>query len=322
MAEASRSRLASLVALLVGLVVVGLLAGGLVGVAAGVLTDGTSLSLSDGSVQTEDPEGGIPPAAVAPDAPAQAPPAPGELPGPGGSEPPAGVVAAATLDPQGDGSENDDAASQAHDGDPSTAWTTETYTGPSFSGLKDGVGLRLDLGVPLSVRTVRVVAPEGTPITLYRADSAASDLSGYTRVGDGTVAGDAVDLPAGSTGRFWLLWLTDAVETDGGYAGSVQEVTFLRVSGNARAVSDAADLSPEQQWWWCRRHERAEQGSGCAHADRMGPYASRLGRGGLAGPGEGTHRGVGRRGRGVARRRLVPRLLRPGHRRRALRSGS
>ena len=230
MADGARSTLTTLLALLAGLVVVGLLAGGLLGLVTGVLTDGTSLSVSAGGLETTDPDGGIPPAATAPDAPAEpAPPAgAGEpLPGPGG-QPPAGVVAARAFDPQGDGGENDDAVGLVHDGDPSTAWTTETYTGPSWSGLKDGVGVVLDLGGPTAVRTVRVAAPDGTPVSLYRSDAEATALSGFSRVTDGTASGGSLDLPAGQSGRYWLLWLTDAPAVDGGFAGSVAEVTFVR----------------------------------------------------------------------------------------------
>ena len=49
--------------------------------------------------------------------------------------------------PDGDGEENDDRADLAVDGDRSTAWTTKSYDDPfGPTGLKDGVGLVLDLG--------------------------------------------------------------------------------------------------------------------------------------------------------------------------------
>ena len=39
--------------------------------------------------------------------------------------------------------------------------------------------------------------------------------------------------------------------------------------------TEASQLPAQEQWWWCRTHSRPEQGSGCAHTDRMGPYVSR-----------------------------------------------
>ena len=34
-------------------------------------------------------------------------------------------------------------------------------------------------------------------------------------------------------------------------------------------------MSDEDQWWFCLKHQVAEQGEGCANSERMGPYASR-----------------------------------------------
>ena len=64
----------------------------------------------------------------------------------------------ADFDPFGDPpEENADQAPLAVDGKPDTAWTTSTYQqnfGPT--GLKDGVGLLLDLGKPQEVGSVDV----------------------------------------------------------------------------------------------------------------------------------------------------------------------
>ncbi|MBB6119259.1 hypothetical protein [Nocardiopsis algeriensis] len=32
---------------------------------------------------------------------------------------------------------------------------------------------------------------------------------------------------------------------------------------------------PEDQWWYCLRHSRVEQGPGCPNQARMGPYPDR-----------------------------------------------
>lgn len=30
----------------------------------------------------------------------------------------------------------------------------------------------------------------------------------------------------------------------------------------------------DDQWWFCLRHQKVEQGTGCANSERMGPYAT------------------------------------------------
>jgi hypothetical protein len=45
----------------------------------------------------------------------------------------------------------------------------------------------------------------------------------------------------------------------------------------------------DQQWWYCLRHERVEQGASCPATDRMGPYADEAGaRQALAGASQRT----------------------------------
>lgn len=46
------------------------------------------------------------------------------------------------------------------------------------------------------------------------------------------------------------------------------KVDMLKSLGRGKAVG----MSDE--WWFCLKHQRVEQGSGCANSDRMGPYAS------------------------------------------------
>src|SRR5690606_30997058 len=62
------------------------------------------------------------------------------------------------LDPQGDGSEHPDEARNgyAFDGDPSTSWSSERYNTPEWGGLKDGVGLILELDEPGPVRGLEI----------------------------------------------------------------------------------------------------------------------------------------------------------------------
>jgi len=137
------------------------------------------------------------------------------------------VIAGAPVpfDPQGDRSEREDRAPLAVDGDPGTAWTTETYHSPAdFRGLKDGVGLYVDLGEEVDVGEVVVTSPN-------RAWSAAVHLAVEPggAIGDwgppvGTVEGGAPgDTPitvSEGRGRYLLLWITDL----GGRSFEVQEL--------------------------------------------------------------------------------------------------
>jgi len=56
------------------------------------------------------------------------------------------IVAAQAHDPGGDGQEHSEDAPLAIDDAPSTFWQTEGYESPNLGGLKEGVGLILDLG--------------------------------------------------------------------------------------------------------------------------------------------------------------------------------
>jgi putative peptidoglycan lipid II flippase len=139
------------------------------------------------------------------------------------------VVAVSDFDPLGNGSENPERTELAIDGDPQTAWPTQTYFDP-LELQKAGVGLLLDLGSPQQVSEVELVllnqtsdveirvapdtsqAPPSTPegyIQLTRAERAGSAL---------TVDGDP------RTTRFVLVWFTRLPQTDEGWRGGVGEV--------------------------------------------------------------------------------------------------
>jgi len=116
--------------------------------------------------------------------------------------------------PPGDGSEHDDEGPLAVDGDPVTAWTTETYDSrQDFLGLKDGVGLVLDLGEARDVGQVVLTTPnEQWAATIHLADEPAAAIGGWGAA-VGSVEGGArgettVDL-TDARGRYLLVWITD-----------------------------------------------------------------------------------------------------------------
>lgn len=140
-------------------------------------------------------------------------------------------LAANDLDPQGDApyEENPELIGNVIDGRPATTWHTNSYLqnfGPS--GLKDGVGIVLDLGTPTPVGEVdvRVVGGE-TSAALYLSDSEPTSLEGLDRVADGTSGDDRLLLsPDGDArGRYVVVWLNSIPEIPGGFRGEVSEIT-------------------------------------------------------------------------------------------------
>jgi putative peptidoglycan lipid II flippase len=136
-----------------------------------------------------------------------------------------------SFDPEGDGEENADEAPLAVDGDPSTSWRTDRYKGdPRFGRLKQGVGLLLDLGHPVSVREARIaVAAPGIALQVRAADSPGAAATDYTLVGQATATGTAITIkPARpTTARYWLVWVTKLAPDGGGYRANIAEIALL-----------------------------------------------------------------------------------------------
>jgi eukaryotic-like serine/threonine-protein kinase len=134
------------------------------------------------------------------------------------------VSAPVSFDPQGSGGEHDDETPLAIDGNPATAWTTETYNSrEDFLSLKDGVGIIIDLGKSTDVGEVVLSTPgEGWSVAIHVADSPGASIADWgppAAVVDGAGPGDTtLDLDA--RGRFVLVWITDL----GGRSFELQEV--------------------------------------------------------------------------------------------------
>jgi hypothetical protein len=155
-----------------------------------------------------------------------------DVPFAGGSVRTLPVEAIDDFDPQGDSTENPDDANQAVDGDPSTGWRTTTYfNSPELGGLKDGVGLVIDLGDVREVQQVRLtLGAEPTTVELYGAPGRTSPperLSGLTRLGTVTATGRQVQVNVDDEleTRFLLVWLTSLPEeSEGRFQGDVREI--------------------------------------------------------------------------------------------------
>jgi hypothetical protein len=135
------------------------------------------------------------------------------------------------FDPDGDGRERPGEVANAHDGDPSTAWETERYDSAGFGGLKDGVGLLLDLGAPTAVRRVEVALTRaGVSAELRAADEPLPDADAYRVLARAAADGDRLALapPEGTSERYLLVWLTGLAPDDGRFSAGV---TDLAVTG-------------------------------------------------------------------------------------------
>ncbi|AXH96767.1 lipid II flippase MurJ [Ornithinimicrobium avium] len=136
------------------------------------------------------------------------------------------VLGIDSFDPQGDGDENAADAPLAVDGDPDTAWSSQTYLSPGWGGLKTGTGLVLDLGEGAQVSEVEVQLGEGdVGVTAYLADQ--PTIAGATELGSDDAASGTwtvtPDEPA--TGRYLVVWFTRAWTSPEGEVVSVREIT-------------------------------------------------------------------------------------------------
>ena len=195
---------------------------GVLGVAALLVGIGVAAYSAGRSVGTlEAPE----------DAAAAASPAPSASAGPAAAPVDLTGVSVRDFDPDGDGQERPGSVANAHDGDPSTVWETERYDSADFGGLKEGVGLLVDLGAPTALRRVELgLARPGVTAELRAAATPAPDAASYRVLASARSDGDRLALvpPEGTTERYLLVWLTALAPDDGRFSAGV---TDLAVSG-------------------------------------------------------------------------------------------
>ncbi|MDH4177828.1 MAG: hypothetical protein OEW31_12530 [Thermoleophilia bacterium] len=126
-------------------------------------------------------------------------------------------------DPEGDGRERDETAALATDGNAATAWTTERYS----SFFKDGVGLLLDAGKPVTL--TRVVVRTATPGVVAAIRVGANPGGPFTPV---TVAkrltATTTFTPRARRGRYVVVWVDDI---PGGGTAEINEVRAWRAGG-------------------------------------------------------------------------------------------
>lgn len=142
----------------------------------------------------------------------------------------AGVRVTAFDPPPGDGRENDGAVPNAVDGDATTAWGTERYDSAAFGGLKQGVGLLIDLGQPTAVQQVEVGLRPGGNVELRAADELGPDAGAFPVVASVADSGPVARLVPGEpvTARYFLVWLTGLPADGNRFQGSINELFFVQ----------------------------------------------------------------------------------------------
>ncbi|HTW19619.1 MAG TPA: hypothetical protein VME70_05305 [Mycobacteriales bacterium] len=136
-----------------------------------------------------------------------------------------------SFDPEGDGTEDPGGVGLAVDDDPSTQWSTDTYFGrPNFGGLKQGVGLLLDLRHPTTVSVAQLLLSAAGSDFQIRAGSVrprqASDLPVVASEND-SPASIRLTLARPVRARYWLLWITSLPKAGDGYRLGVAEIALL-----------------------------------------------------------------------------------------------
>jgi serine/threonine-protein kinase len=146
---------------------------------------------------------------------------------------PVKLIDATSYDPQGDGSESQYLAPDAIDGNPATAWRTETYKGQAndLAG-KQGVGLVLDAGRAVSAGALRISTPQpGWQARVFstRAASIPRDLTGWSAASASfSMAGTSRKVVIQSPpARYFLLWITKLTGQPGAWSASVSSVALL-----------------------------------------------------------------------------------------------
>jgi eukaryotic-like serine/threonine-protein kinase len=140
-----------------------------------------------------------------------------------------GSDAASDYDPEGDGEESPEAARNAIDGNLTTNWDTETYSGGFAGSNKKGVGLYLDAGRPVAAKQLDLVTSmPGFQAEVFAANTVPGQIGDWTKVSGRTRVKQeeriALDT-AGTQFRYYLLWI---VELPPGNKADIRELGLKR----------------------------------------------------------------------------------------------
>jgi hypothetical protein len=138
--------------------------------------------------------------------------------------------AADDYDPQSDDKEESPEATQnAIDGNRTTNWDTESYETDFQSLGKDGVGLYVNVGSPISARRLDLTTPTpGFTASVYAAAEVPEDISGWEKVSSDATVSETERIAVSAGGqrfRYYLLWITDLGDQE---KAEIQELTLFQ----------------------------------------------------------------------------------------------
>jgi eukaryotic-like serine/threonine-protein kinase len=130
------------------------------------------------------------------------------------------------FDPYGDGSgEHGEEAPLAADGKANTEWTTENYSSSLADIGKAGVGLVFDLGDAVDVSAIDIAGRLGSYEVMVSDEQGASEEDFDSVASEDGLDGDGIiDLEEPTSGRYWLIWITELPDVTG--TASIAEVGF------------------------------------------------------------------------------------------------
>jgi serine/threonine-protein kinase len=126
-------------------------------------------------------------------------------------------------DPQGTGTPGEDNAdaSRATDGDATSYWSTEHYTTPQFGNLKKGVGLLLDAGHAVALKSLTLTT--NTPGYTAEIQSGDSSTGPFTTDSSSKQVGArTVFTLRGKSARYYVVWITSLGTSDAAHVNEVK----------------------------------------------------------------------------------------------------
>jgi putative peptidoglycan lipid II flippase len=144
-------------------------------------------------------------------------------------------VKATVFSPGGE-ADNPDQAAQAIDGNPATAWQTDTYSDPvPFPGFKNGVGLILQLPQPTTLASVSLdLNSTGTFIQLRSAQSATpaslDDTTAITQPAPMKPGPNTITVSNAQPTSYVLVWITTLGSVDGKSETAISDITLKATS--------------------------------------------------------------------------------------------
>lgn len=144
-------------------------------------------------------------------------------------------VRAVVFSPGGE-ADNPAQAAQAIDGNPATAWTTDTYSDSDpFPSFKNGVGLMLQLPQPTTLASVSInLNSTGTSIQIRSSDTATpSSLDDTTALSSPTpmkTGSNTITIDGASPTTYVLVWITKLGTVDGRSESALSDITLKATS--------------------------------------------------------------------------------------------